>query len=138
MDKSLYPALKIELDTDPKGLGYVDKTNQEVAALLNEIGLSGETILKSSVSSEEMLFALDYDDLVGLLVAQLQILTLYTNNGDLDINNVLVQKTFKALFGAETPSRANLLALAQQSASRAQVLFGEEVMYWDIARARGL
>lgn len=138
MDYEDYVILKAEIDTDPKELGYADKTDQEVANLLNEIGLSGDTVLKSSVSPEEMLFALDYDDLAGLLVAQLQILTLYTNNGDLDINNALIQKTFKALFGAETTSRANLLALAQQSASRAQVLCGKNVKYWDVARARGL
>lgn len=133
-----YLALKTELENDPKELGYADKTDQEIAALMNEIGLSEETILKSSVSSEEIIFALDYEDLNGLSTSQLQILTLYTSNGSLDINNALVQKTLKALFGAETVSRENLLALVRQDASRAQVLFGKEIIYWDVARARRL
>ena len=69
---------------------------------------------------------------------QLQILALYTANGDLDVGNSLIQDIFKGLFGGATTTRANLLALAQRDCSRAEKLGLPAINYWDVGQARDL
>ena len=130
--------LKTEIDTDPKALGYAGKTDQGVADLLNEIGLSEEQILRGAVPADEMLSAMVYDDLihVDLTDRQLQIIAIYTANGELDIANPNVQRIFKQIFPQGKASRDNLLALVYRDASRAEALFGQNVSKMDVHKAR--
>jgi len=117
--------LKTEINTDPKNLGYAGKTDQEIADLMNEIGLSQEQILRGAVPAEEMLSAMVYDDLILLTDVQLQIIAIYTANGDLDIANPNIQRIFKQIFPQGKASRDSLLALVYRSASRAEIVFSE-------------
>lgn len=129
-------ALKTEIDTDPKSLGYAGKTDKEIADLMNEIGLSNEEILRGAVPAEEMLSAMVYDDLILLTDIQLQIIAIYTANGELDIANPNIQRIFKQIFPQGKASRDNLLALAYRVASRAEALFNQSVNLMDVHIAR--
>lgn len=131
-------ALKTEINSDPESLGYAGETGHKVAELLNEVGLSNETVLRGAVPVEEILSNIVYAELNALTTKQLQILALYTSNGDLDVDNSLIQDIFKGLFGDGTATRANLLTLAQRACSRAEKLGLPIVKYWDVNQARDL
>lgn len=138
MDQGNYAALKTELDTDPKTLGYSGKTSQEIADLLNTVGLSSETVNIGVIDSYEIINVLDASEVAALSTTKLQTLMLITSTGKTDASNANVKLIFQSLFGAGTNSRTALLALANKSASRAEALGFGTVEKWDIERAQTL
>jgi cytochrome P450 len=136
-------ALRTELDTDPKGLGYAARRAQSnapeaLAARLNERGASAESVTQTYLRVEDVVAALvraEYDalsaagkDYLGVVLSAPQVKT-----GDATLRAQLGQ-----LFGAGTTTRTNLLALATRSASRAEVLWGEGFAVTDAQAADAL
>lgn len=131
-----YLALKAEIDNDPKGLGYTGKTDQEVADLLNEIGLSNETVDRGVIDAHEVVSACEFSELDILTDKQQAMLSFIVSAGQVDTSNIKIKSIFAGLFGAGTQTRTNLLALAIRPASRAEVLFGQIVSLIDVHIAR--
>lgn len=144
---SSYPALQAEIAGDPKALGLTAMTNLAVAAKLNEVGASSETLAdRKAIPAWEVMNAIDtaewevrhpllstaqrawFDDLVA--------------GGMVDVSNARVRVGLGAIFTAAAApnTRAAMLALRERSCSRAEALFGAGVVigYYDVDRARAL
>lgn len=131
--------LKTEIQTDPKSLGYSALINdlQLVADKLNEVGASGETIEVSSISSIEAQKAVEISEFVALSEAAQRGWQIIMNFENIPVGDSFITAQIAAIWGAGTTTRANLLALKNRSASRAEVLFGENrtIKYQEVGEA---
>lgn len=137
-----YPALKEELNTDPKSLGYASLDNILAAQKLNQLGASNEKIDRDVIDGQDLMECVVISEYVALGVAQREAWTAIVSagNGQVDIKNTSVRLQIGAIWGAGTVTRTNLIALQQRPASRAEILFGKDVIIhkWDVARSRAL
>ncbi len=136
-----YQALKKELTTDPLGLGLAALSSIAAAIKLNEVPTSpaaGRQIERNIVSTWEIFEATVPSEWAALSAAEKQRYQSMLAMGSINLKKPNTRATLAAMFGAATTTRANLIALQNTSASRATVLFGEEVKYWDVERARAL
>ena len=139
MTDEQYTELNIEITTDPKALGYDGKDNNEIAALLNAAGGSSETIDHGIVDGQELQMAVVISEYIALSDTQRAGWTaiISAGAGQIDTADQRVRDQIKAIWGAGTDTRANLMALEARSASRAEVLFGADVSvsHTDVGRA---
>lgn len=133
-----YQALKNEINTDPKELGYEGKSPQEIANLMNTIGLSEETVNAGVLEAYKIVNALEANEVAALTSAQRELLNLIISAGQVDASNSKIQAFFLNLFGAGTTTRTNLIAVSIRSASRAEVLSFPSMRSWFIIRAQEL
>lgn len=136
-----YPALKAEITTDPLGFGYLAMSDSAVADKLNEVppsAESGREIERDVVPTWEVFEATVPSEWTALSAAEKQRYQSILAMGSINLKKPNTRSTFAAMFGAGTTTRANLIALRNEAASRATVLFGERVESWDVARARAL
>lgn len=131
-------ALRTELQTDPQALGYAPHVasgnHTALRKLINEPGLSGETITVTSLSVEAIKDAIVYSEMLALNAQQRDTLIFLLQGSQLNLSNN-VKQAFADLFGAGTTSRSNLQALATRPASRAEALFDQSVSLADIGAA---
>jgi hypothetical protein len=122
--------LKTEIDNDPKSLGYSGQNPTWKANKINEVGASGETVNRTDIGTNEILEALVWLEVNGMSTKEIQILNLFTFGDIVSVSSPNIQDIFKGLFPVATRplTRANLIALATRSASRAEVL-GLPVIY---------
>lgn len=132
-----YAVLKNEIDTDPEGLGYAGKTDPEVAALMNEIGGSGEKIDRDFIDGQEMMSVVDIPEYAALNDVQRAgwSAIISAGTGMVGVNNAGTIAQVTAIW-AGTTTLANLVALRKRDASRAEVLFGQGVSHLDVGKAR--
>ncbi len=135
--------LKTELDTDPLTLGYAGQPNtQGVADLLNNPALSGTKIANTSVLKDDIMLAVDPDELLNINSKQLQHLyELIRDKGTIDISTGSKIKSYvTSIFTqANAPNtRATLDALKDRDASRGEILFGIniKITHTDVGQAR--
>ena len=143
LDQPQLVVLKVELDSDPKGLGYsIPPDTQGVADLLNTFGLSGEIIANTSVKKDDMMLVVDLDELPNIHFNKMQFLEERVRDKELvDISQGSAMKSLvsKIFTAADAPiTRAALEALKDRSASRGEVLFGINTIITptDVGRAR--
>lgn len=134
-----YTALANEINTDPRTLGYAGKSDYDIAVIMNTPGASGETIFRTYTPTEDVVAAIvrsDYDSLVAAGKTYLNEVVLKTSKvktGDATLRTQIAQ-----LFGAGTTTRTNLTNVASKSATRGEVLFGENTSVTDVDVARAL
>lgn len=134
-----YVALAAEINNDPFDLGYEGLSDYEISVLLNTPGLSGQTIFRAYTPTEELVAAIirtEYDALSAAAKTYLNSVVLSTRQvktGDATLRNQI-----GGVFAAGTTTRDNLIAISSKSATRAEVLFGENVTVSDIDVARAL
>lgn len=133
-----YTQLTTEINTDPRSLGYAGKQDGDIAVLLNTIGGSAETIFKAYTATEEIIAGIirsEYDALTAANKSYLIDVILKTAR--VKTGDATIRSQVGAIFGAGTTTRTNLTNTASRSASRAEVLFGEDttVTPADVARA---
>lgn len=135
-------ALTTEINTDPKALGYAGKTVAQRVTLINTVGGSNEKIGAGVVQGYQVMDQVVQSEFIGLTVANQNLFNCYVSSGQIDASNATVQANFLAMFPVATAptTRANLIALVNRSASRAEVLFGAGtvVQVWEMARATGV
>jgi hypothetical protein len=126
-------ALKAEILTDPKGLGYAQwlpptQSNFEIAKLMNTVGLSGETIEVNFVQAAEVQGAVVGLEFLALTAGEqrlwLSILTASQGAG-IPIKGSSIKNQMLVVWNVTTTTRANLAALQVKSATRGEVLFGD-------------
>lgn len=121
-----YTALATEINTDPKALGYANKSDYEIAVILNTPGASAETLFKSYTPIEDIVACIlrsEYDSLAAAGKTYLNEVVLKgarVKTGDATLRTQVAQ-----LFGAGTTTRTNLTNVASRPATRAEILFGE-------------
>jgi hypothetical protein len=131
-----YLALKNELSTDPLSRGYAGMTNAQAAASLNT---ANRTITRKSISGAEIIKATLVAEYTALSA---DLKTAYWGmvgaSGGVDPSDANTRAIFGAMFGAATTTRANLLALQNQTVSRAAELGLGEVTPGDVQCAKAL
>lgn len=136
-----YGNLKTELTTDPISLGLVGMDAHAAAAKLNEVPASASVGLQKEravIPTWEVFEATVPAEWSALSAAEKQRYQTILSMGTVNVKKPNTRSTFASMFGAGTTTRANLIALQNEPASRAEVLFGEPVGYWDVERARAL
>lgn len=128
-------ALRTEIDTDPKALGYATLKAQSngpeaVAAKLNELGASAETLFKQYVQIEDFLAEVVLTEFTALSTAGKTAVDQFFRGTRIKTGSANMRTTLGALFPTGA-TRTALLALAQRSASRAEALWGEGVRVTD-------
>ena len=133
--------LKNELDADPLVMGYAGKTDQEVADLINavsETAVEGRQIARETIDTWEIVEATVPSEWTALSAAERQRYQTITGCGRVNVKGTNVKAQFLAMFTQGTTTRANLAALQNRPASRAEFLGFGTVESWDVARARAL
>lgn len=135
-----YAVLANEINTDPNTLGYAPFVSagddMGVAALLNQIR-AGISITKSYVPIEDVLAAIVKTEFDSLTSANKTVVDQFVRGTRVKTGDANMRTTMAALFASGTTTRANLVALATRTGSRAEVLFGENtaITHADVARA---
>lgn len=124
--------LKDEIDNDPLGRGYAGMSDQEVS---DDMNTEYREISVKSILSENVVAALVPSEVNALTVIQQRNLWGIIGAGSVRPDDPEVKSYFADLFGAGTITRANLLALAKLTVSRA-VELGIRVKPGLVAEAR--
>lgn len=134
--------LKAELNTDPMSLGYAGKDTNACAELLNTAGLSAETIPNTTVLVDDIMLAIDPDEVSNIHVNKMQFVWEFMRGkGSLDISQGSGTRAFmRSVFTvADAPNtRIALEALKDRDATRGEILFGIgiTITHTDVGRAR--
>jgi hypothetical protein len=129
-----YQLLRTELGTDSVGLGYAGKTDQQAADLLNATN-TGRTLPRTMVRKSEIFQAIVNSEWPTTAVLQNKLLILFSQDS-VNAADPNTQAIIGSIFGPGTQTRANLLALAQQTVSRAVELGLGPVTGVDVGLAR--
>lgn len=138
-----YPALRVEIDTDPASLGYAGKSVEEIKALINSAATVNtdpfKRVLRNRVESWEIIGATTYGQYIGLTADQKQLYGAIISCGNVDPSDSTIRTHFAQLFPSGA-SRTQLEVLQWRGASRGETLFGggTVVETWDIERAMAL
>lgn len=131
-----YVRLEDEVRNDPAGLGYAGKTDQQIADLMNQVGLNEQTIYRDDIPATEVIEAMVSADLVAISDRQLAELTMVTSAGTVDASGPNTRAILAGAFAGRLTTQAALTALQSQSASRAMVLDFPPLTDWQIHRVR--
>jgi hypothetical protein len=134
-----YTALTNEINTDPKSLGYAGKSDYEIAVLMNTRGASAETLFRMYTPIEDIVASIvrsEYDALAAAGKTYLNEVVL--KGSRVKTGDATLRSQLAALFGAGTTTRTNLTNVASRAASRAEILFGEDIEVSDADVARAL
>jgi hypothetical protein len=139
MDESKYMELKTELTTDPLGLGYAGKADEQTALLLNTEGLLGQKKDLEVTPTWRLLTAVDDVEFAALTTIQLSMFQSMCSCVQVNMSNSRVRAMLQRIFIGSPNTKANMVTLAKEPAARWETLdFGGPVSYWDIPRARAL
>lgn len=129
-----FRVLHEELVADPLGFGYSTLSDTETANKLNAT-TTGRTLARTAIPKREVLNAIVNAEWPGTAILQNKLLVIMSVDF-LDASNPNVQGVIGSIFGAGTQTRANLLALANRTVSRAEELGLGVVLATDVSRAR--
>lgn len=104
--------LKTELTTDPLLRGYAAMTNAQAATSLNT---ANRLVERSIVSAALVDGAVTLADWTALNTANKQLYQTMISGGEIDMRSANNRSKLIAMFGAATTSRANLIALQNES-----------------------
>jgi hypothetical protein len=124
--------IRTELDADPLALGYATlRTRSDapsaLAARLNEVGASSQTLTRTWVDTADVLAAVVGTEILALTQANRDLLAILTSTARVRTGAAAMRNSLGAIFAANTVSRANLIALSTRPASRGEALWGEGV-----------
>lgn len=122
------PLLREELDTDPKGLGYAGKTNQQQADLINEIGLSGEIIDVLHVAPAILQVAVEPTEYNTLPPTRRDFWRDLLLAFPIEMSEQSIRDQIDFIWNGKVVTNANLIALQTRVGSRCEVLFGDGVV----------
>lgn len=122
-------ALRTEIDTDPKGLGYatlLQASNgpEAVAAKMNEAGASGESLFKATVPVRDILAEMAWSEFTGWSAAVKAGIDQYFRGEMINTGSATLRASLAAMIPAGA-SKTAMIAKASRSASRAEALWGE-------------
>ncbi len=119
-------ALATEISVDPQVLGFAGKNDGQIAALLNAIGGSGETLEPENITNIIAQKAVDGAEFLALTTAQQNLWLAILTIGTIPVKDAVIRAQVTSVWAAGT-TRTNLVALQTRSASRSEILFGEGV-----------
>jgi hypothetical protein len=121
--------IRTEIDADPKALGYATlkvQTNgpEAVAARMNEVGASAETLFRSYVPMEDFLAEIVASEFTALSAAAKTGVDQFFRGTRIKTGSANMRATLSGLFPSGA-TRTALIALASRPCSRAEALWGE-------------
>lgn len=133
-----YQTLKTEINTDPKAIGYADKSDYDISVLMNTPGASSETLFKSYTPTEDLVACIVRPEFDALAAAGKTYLDMVFQAPKVKTGDATLRTQMGSLFAAGTSTRTNLTNAASRAASRAEILFGENayITDQDVAIAR--
>lgn len=132
-----YVALYSEVIDDPNGLGLTFvKADEELSALLNDPLINSDVGDNTELSARDIIKATDITDINSLTSNQLAAYQILMSSQPIDLSDYNIINFFKSLFGAETNTRASLIAMVVKPISRAEKLFAQSVSARDVHIAR--
>lgn len=134
-----FATLTTEINTDPMALGYAGKNDAAIAGLLNAVGLSGEIVDRSTVTSAQIQEQVVGSEFAALSAVAQRLWLAILSIDVVPVKNANLRAQVLSVWAAGTTTRSNLAALQTKSATRAEVLFGENVIvtHQDVAKALG-
>ena len=130
-----FAAIHDEVINDPLGIGYAAMSDVQAANSLNTVN---RVVAVDSIEGQDVVAALVPGEVNDLTVAQQRNLWGVIGAGAVRPDDTEVKAFFAGLFGAATTTRANLIALANQTISRAQELGLGFVKPPDVNEARAM
>jgi len=128
--------LKTELTTDPLARGYAGMGDDAAAASLNG---ASRTVPVESVSPADFLRGMVKTEWDALSATDRQYLGILLGNGPIDIRTgSQIRVALLAMFGAQSATRANLLAMLDRAGTRCEELELPPATPWHVAQARSL
>lgn len=124
-------ALKVELQTDPKALGYsafvTIRDLNRLVDLINTPGLTNDTVSVAIVTSRDLQVNVIGSEYTGLTAAQRNLwdVIIFTGTQGIALSNANVRNQIGVVWSAATTTRSNLSNLQNRQSSRAEALFGE-------------
>lgn len=126
--------LKIELGTDPLGIGY---SGMDDVSAANALNIPNKAVSRDSVDCGSFVTAIVVSEYAALTAVQRQYLELVASAGHLPWTQNL-KAQIGSLFAQGTATRANLLALQNRTGSRGEAIGVGHVTPSDVAEARRL
>ena len=127
-------ALIDELTGDPLGRGYAGMTDEQVVASLNTVDRDR---FRSNIPNREVFGAIDLTEYKALTAAERQALDLVMAMDAVDATDANTRVLLGTIFPQGSTTRANLIALAEETVSRAAELGLGRVLPGRVAMARG-
>jgi hypothetical protein len=134
-------ALLAELQADPKHLGYrAAGSPAAIAALLNTVGLSGETCANTEASIEGIMLAINMPEWRQLPQADRDYLIRVSYLPGVNLADPYVQAQMAAIFPAGGKTLANLNTMVTRPCTRVEALFapGDKATVDDVVAAIAL
>ena len=128
-----YDVLMTELLAGHPVTGGYDVDNEVAAGQLNAINCTQNV---ESVSGQEIFEAVNQADFIALSAGHKSLLYAIIGMGTILVNGTNTKAALLAMFGAGTPTRANLAALQKQDVSRAVELGLGEVLPGNVEEVR--
>lgn len=130
--------LKTEITTDPAGLGYASKTDEQVSKLMNAGDNNGANfeINRKEVSGADIVSAIVGAEYIALSASQRGYVDLVTRAGQIKVKMVKDDLLLVFTAIASPLTRAALQDAFKQTVSRAIKVVGEPVTPSNIADAR--
>lgn len=125
--------LKEEIDSDPSGLGYAGQSFREISTILNRVR-SGQTVNREIVTAGELQAQLLMSEFIGLTDAARQgwqSLLLVASSSTFNLNTAALRAQITEIWSSGVTTRNSLVALQTRQSSRAEALFGENVIVTD-------
>jgi len=122
-----------ELSGDPLGRGYAAMSDQEAA---DDLNTAYRTRTRDRVETWEVIEATVPSEYAALSDAEKQRYQTFVAAGTLNPSGTNTRDAFGAMFGGGTTTRANLLAMASESVSRAVELDVPNITVAQVASAR--
>jgi len=129
-------SLRDEIDNDPLTRGYSGMGDEAVA---NSLNAENRTVPVESITPALVLYGMVKSEWDALSAADRQYLGIVLGNGPIDIRQgSQIRAAMLAMFGAQSGTRANLLAKLDRTGSRAEELALPPATPSDVAEARRL
>lgn len=118
-------ALRTELTTDPKGLGYSGEARADLALLTEPRAICPKH--RRTIPTWEVYGKVVWTDFIDLPVAAREVFRMLTAPEFVDASSQNVRDAFVAVFGAGSATIVALTAILSEPGSRAEELWGDGV-----------
>lgn len=139
-DGSLDAELLAELTNDPAGIGYASMDKYQVEEAINSTTGTGSVLFpRHNITSTELIQQVIMSEFVALPATYQNGWAMMTSPGILDAGHANTVAQAEFIWGTGSQTWANFSAIAERRGSRAEFLWGEEmiVRHWHIGRVRG-
>ncbi len=139
LDRDQLIELRDDILANPRGLPIANGdgllTDAQIADVYNTVGISGESVPRTSLSGQEILDALDPQEFQALTAEQQTAALQLAGTSQIDVTNPVIKIAFRQLVPAGSASESNVMGLLSVSVSPAQASGWGRLHHLDVANA---